>query len=342
MNKDYNFTVKLTLDCPGKCKCCTNRQKNFDKKGKNEFKIFDLKHFEGVCRNIKKLNGAYVCLSGGEPTLVYNIDEYIKIANKYGLATRINTNGWGVTYEKLNNWVNLGLDQIVLSVYSLNKSIIREVRGTEAMYDRMIKAADVIKNIKEKSGLIFVLQTVIMKDNYVEMPEILEFALEHNADRFWASYLEDAVSLKDIRMEEIDIDNFKNIIIPKMKKIIKNKICNENLKEKLLNNIDNYYTNSFNDYIYHRECFECPFIGKSFTFYPNGNVDPCPGHEYFKSDKQFMVDYKKIDEFMNIENLKVNEGTCFEYCKYCPHGVQNELFFKEVFFHERSKKEEKI
>ena len=36
MNKDYNFTVKLTLDCPGNCRCCTNRQKNFMEKGKNK------------------------------------------------------------------------------------------------------------------------------------------------------------------------------------------------------------------------------------------------------------------------------------------------------------------
>ena len=340
MNKDYNFTVKLTLDCPGNCKCCTNRQKNFMEKGKNKFGIFNLYYFKEICRNIKKLNGAYICLSGGEPTIVNNIDEYINIAHQYGLATRINTNGWGITKQKLSVWLDSGLDQVVLSVYSLNSDKTKIVRGNQNLYKKMIDATKIIKEAKEKTGLIFVMQTVIMKENYREIPEILEFAIDNNVDRFWASYLEDAINLKNIRMEVKDIKNFKEIIIPKMKNIIEDKIENIKLKKRLLMDIDNYYNDEFNDYIYHKGIFKCPFIGKSFTFYPNGNVDPCPGHEYFKSNKQILLDYNKIDEFMNISNLNANLNTTFKYCKYCPHGIQNELFLKDNYFHERSKKVE--
>ena len=78
MNKEFNFIVKLTTGCPGNCKCCRARQKNF--KYKNEKNnIFDINVYEKICKNIKKLNGTYICLSGGEPTMVKNIDEYIKL-----------------------------------------------------------------------------------------------------------------------------------------------------------------------------------------------------------------------------------------------------------------------
>ena len=82
-----------------------------------------------------------------------------------------------------------------------------------------------------------------------------------------------------------------------MKNIIEDKIENIKLKKRLLMDIDNYYNDEFNDYIYHKGIFKCPFIGKSFTFYPNGNVDPCPGHEYFKSNKQI---YWIIIKLMNL------------------------------------------
>ena len=79
MNKDYNFIVKLTTGCPGNCKCCRDRQENFKLKNEKN-SIFDIDVFEKICKNIKKLNGSYVCVSGGEPTMIRNIDDYIKIA----------------------------------------------------------------------------------------------------------------------------------------------------------------------------------------------------------------------------------------------------------------------
>ena len=53
--------------------------------------------------------------------MVKNIGDYIKIAKKYNLATRINTNGWNLTEENLEDWLKSGLDQVVLSVYGLNE-----------------------------------------------------------------------------------------------------------------------------------------------------------------------------------------------------------------------------
>ena len=53
MNKGLNFIVKLTTGCPGNCKCCHNRQENFNFKNENN-KVFDINIFEKICKNIKK------------------------------------------------------------------------------------------------------------------------------------------------------------------------------------------------------------------------------------------------------------------------------------------------
>lgn len=339
MNKNFNFIVKLTTGCPGNCKCCRDRQENF--KYKNEkTNIFDINIFEKICANIKKLNGTYICLSGGEPTMVKNIGDYIKIAKKYGLATRINTNGWNVTEENLENWLKNGLDQIVLSVYGLDEKIVLETRGNRLIFDRTLKAANAIKKLKEKYKFIFIVQTIIMKDTYKQMPELLNFAIDNKANLFWPSYLEDAVNLPDIRMNEEEIEDFKKNIIPKMKKIIVNKIKNTEIIDNIEKSLSSYYNDGTNLYEYHRKGENCHWAGQHFTFYPNGTVDPCPGHEYFKSDYQYKIDYDKIDDFMKLDNLNKCKNICFDYCKYCPQGVHHEISFMPITFNEHNSKDE--
>lgn len=339
MNKNFNFIVKLTTGCPGNCKCCRDRQENF--KYKNEkANVFDINIFEKICANIKKLNGTYICLSGGEPTMVKNIGDYIKIAKKYGLATRINTNGWNVTEENLENWLKNGLDQIVLSVYGLDEKIVLETRGNRLIFDRTLKAVNVIKNLKEKYKFIFIVQTIIMKDTYKQMPELLNFAIDNKANLFWPSYLEDAVNLPAIRMNEEEIEDFKKNIIPEMRKIVVNKIKNAEIVDNIEKSLSSYYNDGTNLYEYHKKGENCHWAGKHFTFYPNGTVDPCPGHEYFKSVYQYKINYDKIDDFMKLDNLNKCKDICFDYCKYCPQGVHHEISFMPITFNEHDSKDE--
>ena len=229
MNKDYNFIVKLTTGCPGNCKCCRDRQENFKLKNEKN-SIFDIDVFEKICKNIKKLNGSYVCVSGGEPTMVRNIDDYIKIAKKYKLATRINTNGWNVTKENLESWLKNGLDQIVLSIYGLDENSIIETRGNRLIFDKSMRAVEVIKELKKKYKFIFIIQTIIMKENYKQMPQLLNYAIDSDTNLFWPSYLEDAINLPEVRLSCEEINDFKNNIIPKMKEIINKKVVDDNIK----------------------------------------------------------------------------------------------------------------
>lgn len=339
MNQEYNFIVKLTLSCPGNCSCCKNRQKNFEEK-KYDNKPFDIHVFEQICKNIVRLRGSYVCLSGGEPTILPEIDEYIKIAKEHNLSVRINTNGWGITEEKLNKWLSYGLDQIVLSVYSLNPNVVKQTRGNLAIYERALNAANILKKARQSNTFMFILQTIIMRDNYKEIPELLHFAIKKSCDRFWPSYLEDAINLPSVRMTEESIIEFRNIVIPKMKTIILENVENQSLCRSLLNDIEKYYKNPYANYHYHGDGEGCPLSGSHFTFYPNGIVDPCPGHEYFASPYQFKINYKNIDEFMTLDTLTKYKNQVYDYCKHCPQGKHQELNLSGKAIHEHACKEE--
>ena len=246
--------------------------------------------------------------------MVRNIDDYIKIAKKYELATRINTNGWNVTKENLESWLKNGLDQIVLSIYGLDENSIIETRGNRLIFDKSMRAVEVIKELKKKYKFIFIIQTIIMKENYKQMPQLLNYAIDSDTNLFWPSYLEDAINLPEVRLSCEEIDDFKNNIIPKMKEIINKKVVDDNIKNNIMKSLDNYYN--------------------------DGTVDPCPGHEYFKSKYQYKINYDEIDEFMKLENLNKCKNICFDYCKYCPQGVHHEISFMPVSFNEHDSKEE--
>lgn len=336
---DYNFIVKLTTACPGSCKCCKNRKENFKLKN-TENSFFDLDTFEKICEGIVKLGGKYVALSGGEPTIVPDFEKYIEIASKYGLTTRLNTNGWNISEENLEKWLDLGLDQVVLSVYGVDESIAMNLRGNSEIYNRTMKAIEIIKNVKKEKDFIFILQTVIMKENYREIPKILKLAIESGADIFWPSYLEDAYNLPEIRLDSSQIEDFRENIIPQMKNIVNNLKIDSELKAQINQDVEKIYNNSYDAYIYHLDNANCPWPGKHFTFYPNGTIDPCPGHEYFKSEYQWICDYNNIEGFFKDSNLKKNILTQYDYCKYCPQGEHKAIRLTINNFHEHSKKGE--
>ena len=63
---------------------------------------------------------------------------------------------------------------------------------------------------------------------------------------FWPSYLEDAVNLPDIRMNEKEIEDFKKNIIPEMRRIIANKIKNEEIVNNIEKSLSSYYNDGTN------------------------------------------------------------------------------------------------
>lgn len=337
-NINSNFIIKITTNCPCKCPCCTNRRNNMAVN--NYTKSFDIKIFERICSCIKAIGGKYLCLSGGEPTIVPNLCEFISIANKIGLSVRLNTNGFGVTQGKLDSWFAAGLDQIVLSIYGMDKDVVAKARGNLLIFERSLKAAELLGECKNRESFIFIIQTVIMKTTYKQIPQIFELALKNNADLFWASYLEDAIHLDEIRMEPENINEYKAVMVPAMKRIAKQfKRVNIGLVQTSL---DGYYKDPYPNYLYHKTGENCSWIGNHFTFYPDGRVDPCPGHEYFQSEFQWKIDYNNVEDFITLENLCKYRGEHLDYCQYCPQGVHQEVCLRPEPFHEHSKKEEVI
>lgn len=333
MGLDNNYVFKLTTACPGRCACCAGRRNQFQNSGKCG--TFSKRAFETVCEKIAQNGREYICLSGGEPTVLPDLDDYIKIAHSLGLTTRLNSNGWGLTEENILRWLSAGLDQIVLSLYSLEREKVAKVRGNPLIYDNSLRALHAIRKLKLQHNFVFILQTVIQRDTFEELPALLKTAIDANADRFWPSYLEDAIHLPDIRMRWQDIERFRQQTVLQMVQVITDSSLSDRKKAELENAVRQYYLDPFADYIYHPDDYVCPLRSRHFTFYPSGVVDPCVGHEYFTSNEQLTVDYTDPNSvsrlFDTVQNIP---PAAYPYCRYCPQGVHRELIIAENAQHE--------
>ncbi|MEK7106954.1 MAG: radical SAM protein [Patescibacteria group bacterium] len=316
---NLNAIVKVTTLCPGNCRSCIHRKENFiRKKGPSPF--FDLRLFDDVCRNIRAVGGKFVSLSGGEPTIVPNIERYIATAQRHGLTVRMNTNGWWITRENVEKWLDKGLNQIVLSLYGTDKDLVALTRGNKFMYEKTRHALAVLRELKKTRQFIFIVQTILLRDNYRVMPEIFKAAITANADVFWPSYLEDAKFLPDIRMTPEDIRVFRTSVIPRMIAVAREHILMPARRAGIMAALRRIYRKRYDGYRYHRSGHRCRIIGHHFTFYPDGTVDPCPGHEYFPSRFQQHLSHSNVDMVVSRENLARLAHRSFRYCRYCPQG----------------------
>ncbi|MGN6715270.1 radical SAM protein [Anaerocolumna jejuensis] len=316
---EYIFATKVTTACPCNCAFCSNRKQAHKKRESNGTLAIDL--FEEYCKAIVNVGGKYICLSGGEPTLLSNLEEYIKVAKKYDLVVRVNTNGWGVTNERLSSLLDAGLDQIVMSVYSLDKNKMEKIRNREGVFDRAMAALEAIKNAKSTRKFLFIIQTIIMKDNYKEIPDILRVAINVKADIFWPSYLEDAQNNNEANLDEEDILDFTENVLPKMKHCFEKSIENKSIASANIKNCDKLFKpdslrNDFSMGIYHHGPYDCKLLNRYACLHVNGNLTPCTRYEYNPGEIYF--------KFTGTDSLKEFFAQCKkpveEYCKYCPEG----------------------
>ncbi|MFA5886359.1 MAG: radical SAM protein [Patescibacteria group bacterium] len=327
--------AKLTLNCPGNCKCCANRQELFNDKSKGG-RLMSLELFLKICRELRELGGGYISLSGGEPTLLPNIVEYIKIAKQNQLVVRINTNGWGITEEFLTKWLDEGLDQICLSIYGLSSEEVAIMRGNKEIQTRTMNALDILSRVRRKRPFLFIMQTIIMRTNYTIIPKLLKKAFESKCDFFWPSYLEDAFNLPELRLDESDVSDFKDNISPKIIQIIKNNVTDKKQYKELCGQVDKYFNNcTYLNGVYREGAnLSCSLLGHFLLIYPNGLVAPCPGHEYFVSCKELLFEDKTLGDILLSDKFKDFYLHHNQYCFYCPRGLHVGLKLNPNEIHE--------
>lgn len=118
-----------------------------------------------------ELGLAQFCLSGGEPTIVKELDEVILAMQPDKFHLTMSTHGHFLTKEKCKHLKSLGLDKVKISLDDFDPKYHDANRHLPGAYQ---KAVNAMFNAKE-AGLTVVIQTVITHQN-CQTPRIREMA----------------------------------------------------------------------------------------------------------------------------------------------------------------------
>lgn len=325
------INLKVTTECPANCICCKERLLNLKKISCKEKDIDEL--FNKILSIYKTIgdNENYLSITGGEPTLIENLSYYVKRMETHGIVVGIDTNGWNINQNWLEEMEKAGLKYVLFSVYSLEKNVYDYLRGTQdkSLFERMEKALCVLKKYKEDGGTIQIrLQTVLMKPNYRELPKLLEVAILSHFDSLSTAYYISHEPSENILMDQSDIEYFTRQICPEMISVIKKYNMNDILikvneqKIKSFFNIKEISLQEIAKGIYRKSECNCGENNR-ISIYPNGAVVPCLGFDYSMDESYALniFDEKQYQVFI-AERFKDFWKREYVLCPRCSSGYQ--------------------
>lgn len=325
------INFKITTECPANCSCCQERLENYRSSIKTN------EQYDKVIRNIENLlkkntdSENFVSINGGEPTLIPDLDVVVKRFKAYDCTVGIDTNGWNIDRKWLAKMEEAGLDYILISIYSLDKQTFNMLRGVtnDELFTRVMKAMSEIKKYKERDGGIQIrFNTVIMKSNYKELPELLNFAIFTRCNSLSTAYYTANSPNDMLRMNFDDIMELKKMIVPELLNILKKYELNEELysaneaKLRKIFEFENVSSQDIGNGIYRCEGYRCNLKNR-MILYPNGDVAPCTFFDY-------LFEPQYIDNIFEIDICKINMGEKFmafwneshTICRNCTDGYQ--------------------
>lgn len=164
--------AELTYACPLQCPYCSNPLDYAQHK--QELSTED---WIRVLTQARQMGAVQLGFSGGEPLIREDLPILAKHARALGYYSNLITSGYGLTEEKIVDLKEAGLDHIQVSIQASSEELNDYLAGTHSFTHKR----EVARLVK-KHGYPMVLCVVIHKENIHQMRDILEMAIELEAD----------------------------------------------------------------------------------------------------------------------------------------------------------------
>ena len=162
----YNYACNL------KCEHCMANK--FEKKNRS----LTLADMRSIAEQADAQGWCQFNISGGEPLILKNFDEVLNSLMPEKFHIGISTNGYFLTKEKAKHLKSIGLDKVMISLDSYDRTLHNENRNSDEAYEKSISA---IWNAKE-AGLDTIIQHVVTHQNVQSEAtvKLAQFAQENN------------------------------------------------------------------------------------------------------------------------------------------------------------------
>ncbi len=191
--------IKIGYNCNNNCLFCLNKDKRWFNHNLLNLKNQIKKSAEAGCKKI--------IISGGEPLIYNSFFEILNFAKFHGIRfCEIQTNGRMLFYDSVV--------QKIKSIFSDASFLVSFHYPSEEMYEKYSRSNgfyQVLKGIENLNSykLEVTTNTVIFKDNYMELPKIVDILDEHGCNNIQFRFIDG----KNV------FDNFHDFV-PKMKESI--------------------------------------------------------------------------------------------------------------------------
>jgi pyrroloquinoline quinone biosynthesis protein E len=164
--------AELTYTCPLQCPYCSNPV-DFARY-KDEL---DTQDWLRVFSEAREMGAVQLGLSGGEPLVRQDLSILVGHARKLGYYVNLITSGYKLDEDKIAELKDAGLDHIQVSIQAPERTLNNYLAGTDS-FENKKEVARLVK----KHGYPMVLCVVIHRQNIHLMREILDMAVELEAD----------------------------------------------------------------------------------------------------------------------------------------------------------------
>lgn len=163
--------LRVNKHCNARCCMC-----DFWKNSEMEITEEQFEHVREKTGSIEMIR-----FTGGEPLLCKKLPKYIKKCHDQGIKTSVITNGL-LLNEKLEELVESGLDQIIISIDGCTPEIHNKIRGVKGLLE---KIEQVLNRIRiEYPSLHTRVNTVVSDRNLHNLPELALWLDEHHVEQW--------------------------------------------------------------------------------------------------------------------------------------------------------------
>ncbi|MEE9423407.1 MAG: pyrroloquinoline quinone biosynthesis protein PqqE, partial [Methylococcales bacterium] len=297
--------AELTYACPLQCPYCSNPLDYT--RYKNELNTEDWKR---VLSEARSMGAVQLGLSGGEPLVRQDLTEIVSHARELGYYINLITSGHGLSEDRIIELKDAGLDHIQISFQASSADLNDYIAGTQAFQQKK----DMARLVK-KHGYPMVLCVVIHRQNIHQMRDILELAIELEAD-----YLE----LANTQYYGWAHRN-RDQLLPTREQFIEAEAIAQQYKQKLEDKMKIYYV--VPDYYEDRPKACMNGWGTTFlTIAPDGTALPCHAAAQLP-DLQLPnvrdLDVREIWEQSDAFNWFRGDSWMKQPCRECPEKTKD-------------------
>ncbi|MBI3399069.1 MAG: radical SAM protein [Deltaproteobacteria bacterium] len=170
----FLISWNITKRCNLKCSHCYLDSSEL-KGGKGELSTRDAKK---IIDEIASLNPqAMLIVTGGEPLLRSDFFELTSYAAGKGLMIVVGTNGTLLDDPMVKEMIEQGIKGVGISLDSIGETYHDRFRGLNGAWEKTTAGMDILK----KHGLDFQVQITVTKENYSEIPDVIEYTYKKGA-----------------------------------------------------------------------------------------------------------------------------------------------------------------